>query len=289
MASVFLSHSSKDRFFARKLAETLKKYGVTVWIDEAELRVGDSLIDKISTAINQADFVAAVLSHNSVNSNWVQKELSLAMSKELAGRRIVVLPILIDRCELPSFLSDKLYADFTDSDNFDAPMQRLLHAVGVSIPTTTTPSPPTTTSTTTTSTTTPAPDTLVGFDDIRIVGLDDNRLYRPDPTKALYHVYFELSSRPPMEWSQIFDAERRFPRHTMWRRAWVEEKHIVVHCVPSEVKQYHLKDIKQDVANSNAKYREFLRRVAQEEARKVQRETREQAVLDDAFDGLDFG
>jgi hypothetical protein len=282
MPSVFLSHSSKDKFFARKLAESLTRCGVTVWIDEAELRIGDSLIAKISTAIDSADFIAAVLSHNSVNSNWVQKELCLAMTKEIAGKRIVVLPILIDRCVIPAFLVDKLYADFTNPDNFDAPMKRLLHAIGVAVPTTTT-------TTTSTTTTTPGPDTLVGFDDIRILGIDSNRLYRPDPQKALYHVYFELSSSPPMEWTQIFDAERRFPRHTIWRRAWVEDKYIVVHCAPAEVKQYHLNDIKQDVGNANSKYREFLRRLAVERAKEAQHEAREQEQLKDAFDGLDFG
>lgn len=283
MPSVFLSHSSKDKFFARKLAEALIRYGVTVWIDEAELRIGDSLVDKISSAINESDYVAAVLSHNSVNSNWVQKELQLAMTKEIGGKRIVVLPILIDRCELPLFLADKLYADFTNAENFDAPMERLLHAIGVSAPTTTTPPP-----TTTTTTTRPSPESLLGFEDIRILGVDSNRLYRPDPQKALYHVYFELSTSPPQEWSQIFEAERRFPRHTMWRRAWIEGRYIIVHCVPDEVKKYHLNDIKQDVTNSNAKYREYLRRVATEEARHAQREAEEQRHINNALGGLDF-
>ena len=75
MISVFLSHSSKDKFFAKKLAETLSSYDLQVWIDEAELKIGDSLIGKISAAIDKSDFVAAILSHNSVRSNWVTKEV----------------------------------------------------------------------------------------------------------------------------------------------------------------------------------------------------------------------
>lgn len=283
MPSVFLSHSSKDKFFARKLAEGLTNRGVTVWIDEAELRIGDSLIDKISGAIQESDYVAAVLSHNSVSSNWVQKELQLAMTKEIGGKQVVVLPIMIDRCEIPPFLADKLYADFTDVDDFDAPMERLLHAIGVSIPTTTTPA-----TAPLAPTEAPEPETLVGFDDIRIIGVDNDKLYKPDPQKLLYHVYFELSASPPAEWAQIFEAERRFPRHTMWRRAWMEGRHIVVHCVPDEVKKYHLNDIKLDVTNSNSKYREHLRRVAEAEARKALKEEKEQQDLDAALGGLDF-
>lgn len=41
MASIFLSHSSKDNHFARKLAHDLTTYGVTVWLDKARMKVGD--------------------------------------------------------------------------------------------------------------------------------------------------------------------------------------------------------------------------------------------------------
>jgi hypothetical protein len=38
---LFLSHSWKDKFFVNKLAEQLAARGVEVWVDSAELRVGD--------------------------------------------------------------------------------------------------------------------------------------------------------------------------------------------------------------------------------------------------------
>ena len=74
----------------------------------------------------------------------------------------------------------------------------------------------------------------------------------------------------------------------MWRRAWIEGRYIVVHCVPDEVKKYHLNDIKQDVSNTNTKYREYLCRVATQEARHSQREAEEQRRINNALDGLDF-
>lgn len=280
MPSVFLSHSSKDKFFARKLAETLEQNGVEVWIDEAELRVGDSLIGRIAEAIGHSEFVAAILSHNSVRSNWVMKELQWAMNEEIAGRRVKVLPILIERCDVPEFLRDKIYADFTDSDEFDAPLGKLLHALGVERPTASgqaappprPPEPPR------------AEQRLEGFDDIRIVGIDKSRAYRPDPEKHLFHIYLQLSAYPPQEWVQIFDAERQFPRHTMWRHAWIEGNYVVVHCVPVEIKKYHLRDVTRDVERSNEKYREYLRRLTAERRR---REDEEQRLLD-ALDDIDF-
>ena len=76
--------------------------------------------------------------------------------------------------------------------------------------------------------------------------------------------------------------------NSMWRHAWIEGKYVVIHCVPDEIKKYHLNDIKEDVTNSNQKYREFLRRGAVEKAREAQRERMAQENLDNALDGLDF-
>jgi len=284
MPKVFLSHSSKDKAFARKLASMLEENGVEVWIDEAELQIGDSLLQKIGSALDEADFVAAVLSHNSVNSTWVQKELALAMLKELAERRVTVLPILKEPCKIPNYLKDKLYTDFTDPTSFDVPFFRLLHALGVKKETSAVPE---------VKTKTPEPvqekgDELEGFENIAIIGIDKNKTYNPDEGKALYNIYFELTEYPPQEWVELFDAERQFPRHTMWRKAWVEGKYIVVYCVPEEIKKYHLRDIKQDVGNCNDKYRQFLQRESIQRAREQQRDQENEQALDSALDDLDF-
>ena len=40
--SVFLSHNHNDKPFVRKLARDLENHGVHYWIDEAEMKIGDS-------------------------------------------------------------------------------------------------------------------------------------------------------------------------------------------------------------------------------------------------------
>lgn len=65
------------------------------------------------------------------------------------------------------------------------------------------------------------------FDDIHLLNLDESRTHNPDPTRGLYDVYLTLSRYPPVEWSQFFDQERQFPRHSMWRRAWVTGNHFI--------------------------------------------------------------
>ncbi len=283
MPKVFLSHSWKDKAFARKLAEQLRLNGVEVWIDEAELRVGDSLIQKIGGAVNDADYIAVILSHSSVQSNWVQQELSMAMVRELSAQNVKILPILIEPCEIPPFLRDKLYADFTNPENFDSAFARVLKALEVSKPTNvSTPSISVSPDKSATA------SELEDFEDIQIVDVDKDKTYKPDENKGLFNVYLGLSSRPSAEWVEFFDAERNFPRHTMWRRAWIESKFIVIHCVPDELKKYHLRDLKEDVSKANSNYRDYLRRETHKRNQKVRQETEELRALDDVLDDLNF-
>lgn len=126
---VFICHSSVDKVFVRKLAAELQEHGIGSWVDEAELHFGDSLITKLSDAIEQIALVLAVISESSVDSAWVRQELEWAMTKEIRDRRITVIPILIQQCDIPFFLLNKLYADFTESASFAAMVGRLAASI----------------------------------------------------------------------------------------------------------------------------------------------------------------
>lgn len=128
---VFISHNAGDKAFVRLLGADLAAQGVRPWIDEAELNIGDSLITKIGSAIDELDFFAVVLSPRSVDSAWVHQELEVALTTQFAIRQIKVLPVLLERCEIPPFLRSKLYADFTESGRYDEAFARLLKAMGV--------------------------------------------------------------------------------------------------------------------------------------------------------------
>ncbi len=130
MSSIFLSHSHADKPFARRLAADLRVSGHTVWIDEAEINIGDSLVAKIREGIDQVDFVGAIISSSSVASEWVTRELDLASNREMREKRVVVLPLLVEKVPLPGFLDGKLYGDFCDPAAYQSCFERLLRALG---------------------------------------------------------------------------------------------------------------------------------------------------------------
>jgi hypothetical protein len=68
MAGIFLSHTSKDKPIVTKIAIDLVNRGFPVWFDTWEIDVGDSLLDKIYSGIDEGTYVAVLLSPNSVNT-----------------------------------------------------------------------------------------------------------------------------------------------------------------------------------------------------------------------------
>ena len=129
--TLFISHNWSDKEFARRLADDLKVRGVRVWIDEGEIKLGDSLIAKIREGIDEMDYLAVVLSPNSVRSEWVKKEVDIAMNQEIEGREVKVLPLLYQQCDLPGFLKGKLYADFTTDEKYQDGLMLLMERLGV--------------------------------------------------------------------------------------------------------------------------------------------------------------
>lgn len=112
---LFISYSHKDAEFVNKICSELKILGKKVWIDEKIINVGDSVVSAIRKGIDNSKYFAIVVSENSINSRWVERETDIATNIELEEERTIVLPILLEGTNLPGFLKGKLYADFRDS------------------------------------------------------------------------------------------------------------------------------------------------------------------------------
>ncbi|MFC7381857.1 toll/interleukin-1 receptor domain-containing protein [Sphaerisporangium rhizosphaerae] len=113
---VFLCHANGDkRLYVRPLAEALARRGVSCWIDEAEIEIGDSIVDAVNAGLRLSRYVLVIITDNFLSRPWTRKEMNAALSMEMAKRKTVVLPILaIDPTrwveEFPLY-SDRLYLD----------------------------------------------------------------------------------------------------------------------------------------------------------------------------------
>lgn len=114
MARIFISYATPDRVFALQLATSIKKLGYAVWVDVAEIGVGDSLVTGINAGLSQAEYLIAVLSPHAVQSAWVNHEWEVKSTEEILRRRTMVLPVIIADCPIPVSLRHKRFVDFRE-------------------------------------------------------------------------------------------------------------------------------------------------------------------------------
>jgi len=91
---VFLSHAWEDKdAIARPLYEGLTAAGVSVWFDEAVLKLGDSLRRKIDDGLARCNFGIIIISPSFLNKEWPQRELDGLVALEVQSGKTKILPI----------------------------------------------------------------------------------------------------------------------------------------------------------------------------------------------------
>jgi hypothetical protein len=94
---VFISYASEDKdAFARPLVNELRKRGHSVWFDEDELRLGDSLRTTIGDGLRKCRVGVIILSRSFFAARWAQWELDGFTARQNAGESNVLLPVWHD-------------------------------------------------------------------------------------------------------------------------------------------------------------------------------------------------
>lgn len=121
MADVFISYQSKDRASAMLVAQALTAEGYDPWWDP-ELRNGQSYDAVIEQQLRTVGAVIVLWSPHSAASNWVRAEATIAQ------RRGVLLPAMLEPCELPVAFELMQTADLTNwwGDQQDWRWRRLM-------------------------------------------------------------------------------------------------------------------------------------------------------------------
>jgi hypothetical protein len=85
--SCFISYSTKDEEFARRLHARLQQEHIRVWFAPHDMKGGEKLHEQIDTAIKVYDKLLILLSHHSLQSDWVKTELRKAYNAERKARK----------------------------------------------------------------------------------------------------------------------------------------------------------------------------------------------------------
>ena len=291
--SVFISYAHEDVEVATAIQDRLEADGFAVWIDEGALRAGDSLFERITTAIHANEFVVALITEASVDSRWCQHEIHTAMTSGLNREGVKLLPVRFGEVAIPVTLEDT-YCPAVNPESMDEGVARLAkdarshhedrrraNEAGLPLPTTGTegagrivlpkaaivqepPRPPVTQS-------------------ISIVGIVKEGVGRPrdDGTRgsALYAVPVQLSRAPSGLWAELFlRCWDRPPQFTTMHRPGIARVNgdtiLLDGTTMEELEKYHARTLRLCVATVNEQEQAIIERerLKQEADRATRRE-----------------
>jgi hypothetical protein len=91
---IFLSYASEDRdSIARPLADAMRNRGWSVWFDQTELAIGDSLAAVIDRGLAEAEMAVVILSPAFLGKQWPRRELQALLQRETTEGRTLVVPV----------------------------------------------------------------------------------------------------------------------------------------------------------------------------------------------------
>ncbi len=94
--SCFISYSSRDPDFTQLIHQDLLAKGVPCWLASENMKIGDKILDRLVQSIRLHDKLLLVLSENSIDSEWVEDEVTTAFEEERKRGRTVLFPVRLD-------------------------------------------------------------------------------------------------------------------------------------------------------------------------------------------------
>lgn len=119
---VFISYAREDYKVAEELYNYLVQKEYSPWLDKKKLKVGSNWDYEIKQALKKSTFAILLLSTTSVKKRgYVQKEFKNAVeySEKKLTDDIYIIPILLDRCDVPDSLSRFQWIEINNENSME--------------------------------------------------------------------------------------------------------------------------------------------------------------------------
>ena len=114
---IFLSHASEDKVaVAEPLFNACQALGISVFYDAADIKWGDSVVEKINNGLGEAKIIVPVMSEVFLQKKWPTKELNIALARFMKEKSRI-LPIVhgLENVDDYPLLSDLHYKKWSDN------------------------------------------------------------------------------------------------------------------------------------------------------------------------------
>ena len=93
---MFVSHASEDHELAERIATVLTQNGTPAWYDGWEIRLGDSIRQKVDEGLQDCRALLVVLTKTSVEKEWVKSEVDAGFIRKFAGEGIRLMFVIAE-------------------------------------------------------------------------------------------------------------------------------------------------------------------------------------------------
>jgi len=125
---IFISHSSRDKWIARKLSEEILQLDCETFLDEKDIETGESIDESIHEHLSDSDDFLLLLTPDSVKSHWVLIELGGALALK---KKIIIILLYLGANDIPQPITKYLARDINEVDKYYKEIRKRLTGKGV--------------------------------------------------------------------------------------------------------------------------------------------------------------
>ena len=111
----FISHSSKDKWAAKRISSELNFLGITTFLDEKDIKTGESIDVKVQEHLSDCNDLLILISPASLNSHWVLIELGGAIALK---KNIIPIFLYVGANEIPHPINKILGRDINEIERY---------------------------------------------------------------------------------------------------------------------------------------------------------------------------
>ncbi|MEL6404987.1 MAG: TIR domain-containing protein [Chloroflexota bacterium] len=119
---IFISHATDDDIFVDRLAEELAIAGFRTWVDHQDMPPGSKWVTHLEKALSESEVMILVCSNTSMQSTYVTSEWHAFFDMKK-----MIIPIVIDDCEMPPFLRTLHLVNFRNDRRWDKNVQSVVN------------------------------------------------------------------------------------------------------------------------------------------------------------------
>jgi hypothetical protein len=128
---IFISYCSRDLDAIQSIIAGIKTSQFRIWMAAHEIGEIDWFPDLIRSALDQAYAFIIFLSKHSIQSVWVTDELKIALQQIKMGKLQQIIPVQIDRSQVPPALMD--YQPIANIEDKEKALEQIVNRLNESI------------------------------------------------------------------------------------------------------------------------------------------------------------